>query len=93
MIKKILLILTFTFASTYAVEEQNIQRVMNTKTKQVIKILKNKSLSQKQKEKKSIKIMNPVFSYPTMAKISLGRRWKTLTNAEKKNLPKSLNVK
>ena len=84
MLKKILLILIFTITSNYGVEEQNIKNVMDTKTKQAIQILKNKSLSQKQKEKKIIRIMDPIFSYPTMAKISLGKTWKILSTSEKK---------
>jgi phospholipid transport system substrate-binding protein len=84
MFKKILLLFIFTIASSYGVDEANIKNVMDSKTKQVIQILKNKSLSQKQKERKSIKIMDPIFSYPTMAKISLGKKWKTLSKKEKK---------
>ncbi len=47
----------------------------------------------KQKEKKSIKIMDPIFSYPTMAKISLGRHWKTLSKKEKKTFTKAFEHK
>jgi phospholipid transport system substrate-binding protein len=84
MFKKILLLFIFTIASSYGIEEANIKKVMDSKTKQVIQILKNKSLSQKQKEYKSIRVMDPIFHYPTMAKISLGKRWKTLSKKEKK---------
>jgi len=93
MLKKILLILIFTVASSYGVEEQNIKNIMDTKTKQAIQILKNKSLSQKEKEKKIIKIMDPIFSYATMAKISLGKTWKTLSKSEKKAFSKTFEHK
>lgn len=93
MIKKILFLFIFTLASMYAVEEENMKQVMETKTKQVIKILKDKSLSQKQKERESIAIMDPIFSYSTMAKISLGKKWKSLTKEEKKSFIKAFEHK
>jgi len=93
MIKKILLLITIIMVSSYAIEEQNIKNVMDEKTKQSIKILKNTALTQKQKEKKIIKIMDPIFSYRTMAKISLGKKWKTLTNKEKKAFSKAFEHK
>ena len=55
MIKRLLLLFIFTFTSSYAVTEQNMKQVMDTKIKQVIKILKSKSLSQTQKDKKKYK--------------------------------------
>jgi phospholipid transport system substrate-binding protein len=93
MMQKILLLLIFTIVSTHAVEKENIKTVMDTKIKQVIQILKSKSLSQKQKEQKSIQIMDPIFSYPTMAKISLGKKWKTLTKKEKLAFTKAFEKK
>ena len=93
MIKRLLLLSIFTFSSSYAVTEQNIKQVMDTKIKQVIQTLQNKSLSQKQKEKISIKIMDPIFSYSTMAKISLGKKWKTLNKQEKKAFTKAFEHK
>lgn len=93
MIQKILFILIFTMVSGHAVEERSIKAVMDTKIKKVINILKTKSLSQKQKEKKSIKILDPIFSYSTMAKISLGKKWKTLTTKEKKTFTKAFERK
>jgi len=93
MIKKIVLLILITIVTSYGVEEQNIKSVMDTKTKQSIKILKSNSLTQKQKEKKIIKIMDPIFSYSTMAKISLGKRWKKLSKKEKKAFSKAFEHK
>ena len=93
MLKNILLILILTMTSSYAVQEKNIKSVMDAKIKQSIKIFKNKSLSQKQKNKKVIKIMDPIFSYATMAKISLGKRWKKLSSSEKKAFTKAFEHK
>ena len=93
MLKKTLLLLTVITVFSHGVEEQNIKSVMDAKTKESIKILKNSTLSQKQKEKKIIKIMDPIFSYSTMAKISLGKTWKTLTKKEKKAFTKAFEHK
>lgn len=93
MIKKILLILLFTTALSYGVEEQKIKQVIDNNIKKVIQILKDKSLSQTKKEKKSIKIMDPIFSYTTMAKISLGKKWKGLSKKEKKTFTKAFEHK
>ena len=53
MLKTILIILSFSITS-HAIVESQIQQVMDTKVQQVLNILKNKALTQKQKEKKSI---------------------------------------
>ncbi len=55
MLKKIIMLLLLSIVSLYAVEEQNIQKVMDTKVRQVLDVLKNKSLSQKQKDQKNIR--------------------------------------
>jgi phospholipid transport system substrate-binding protein len=57
---------------------------MDTKVRKVLLVLKDKTLSQKQKEQKSIAVMDSIFDYNTMATISLGKRWRTLTKKEKK---------
>lgn len=93
MIKKLLLAFIFTFTFSNAVTEKNMKQVMDTKTKKVIQILQNKSLSQNQKNKKSIKIMDSIFSYSTMAKISLGKKWKTLSKKEKTSFTKAFEHK
>ncbi len=72
MLKKILLILLLSIISSHAIEEQNIQKVMDSKVRKVLFVLKNKALSQKQKEQKSIRVIDDVFDYRTMAQISLG---------------------
>jgi len=79
--------------SSHAIVESQIQQVMDKKVHQVLNILKNSSLSQTQKEAKSIKVMDSVFDYATMAKISLGKKWKTLSVTEKKQFTKAFEKK
>ncbi len=92
MLKTILLIFIMS-ASSHAIVESQIQKVMDTKVHQVLNILKSHSLSQTQKESRSIKIMDSVFDYNTMAKISLGKKWKSLNTTEKKQFTKAFEKK
>ena len=75
--------MTIFIVSSYGIEEENIKSVMDSKTKKAVQTLKDKRLTQRQKETKIIKMMDPVFSYTTMAKISLGKQWKRLSKKEK----------
>ena len=93
MFKKILAILLLTVISAYAVEEANIKKVMDAKVKKVLHILKDPALSQKQKENKSITVMGNIIDYTTMAQISLGKRWKTLSSKEKKQFTRAFEKK
>jgi len=90
MLKKVIILLLLSAISLYAIEEHKIKPLMDAKVKKVLLVLKNKSLSQKQKEKKSIGVMDGIFDYHTMAKISMGKRWKTLTAMKKNSLQKLL---
>lgn len=92
MLKAIFTILIMSINS-HAIVESQIQKVMDTKVHQVLNILKNSTLSQVQKESRSIKIMDSVFDYNTMAKISLGKKWKSLNAAEKKQFTKAFEKK
>ena len=88
MLKKIIILLFLPIISLHAIEEQNIQKVMDSKVRQVLDILKNKSLSQQQKDQKNVRIIDDAFDYSIMAKISLGKRWKSLSTNERKQFTK-----
>jgi len=93
MLKKVIIFLFLSVISLYALEEQNIQKVMDSKVRQVLDILKNKTLSQKQKDQKNVRIIDDVFDYSIMSQISLGKRWKTLTKNEKTQFSKTFEQK
>ena len=93
MLNKIVLLLLLSVISSHAIEEQHIQKVMDSKVKKVLNVLKNKTLSHKQKEQKSITIMDSVFDYQTMAQISLGKKWKTLSSKEKNQFASAFEKK
>ena len=60
---------------------------------QVLNILKDKSLSQKQKDEKNVRIIDDIFDFDIMSQISLGRKWKTLSNNEKVRFSKAFEKK
>mgnify|MGYP000383272834 CR=1 FL=1 len=93
MLKKIILLLFISVISLYGLEEQNIQKVMDSKVRQVLNTLKDKTLSHHQKDKKNIRVIDDVFDYSTMAKISLGKKWKSLSNSEKSQFTKAFEGK
>lgn len=93
MFKKIIILLLVSIVSLYAVEEQKLQQTMDSKVREVLNILKDKTLSQQQKEKRNIRIIDDVFDYDTMAQISLGKRWKSLTKSEKVQFSKVFEKK
>lgn len=93
MFKKIVLLGLLFSLSLHAVDEANIQSFMDNKVNEVLAILKNKQLSERQKEQKNIAIIDTVFDYHTMAKISLSTKWKTLTNVEQKNFAAAFATK
>jgi len=93
MLKKIIILLFMGLISLHALEEQNIQKVMDTKVKLVLNNLKNESLSQSQKDQKNVRIIDEVFDYNTMAKISLGKKWNSLSSSEKAQFTKAFERK
>jgi len=66
---------------------------MDTKVRQVLDVLKDKTLSQTQKNTKNVRIIDEVFDYNIMSQISLGKKWKSLTKSEKTQFPKAFETK
>ena len=87
------MLLILSVVSLYAIEEQNIQKVTDTKVRQVLDILKDKTLSNTQKDTKNVRIVDDVFDYNIMSQISLGKRWKSLTKNEKTQFSKAFEKK
>ncbi|MHC4105660.1 MAG: MlaC/ttg2D family ABC transporter substrate-binding protein [Planctomycetota bacterium] len=60
------------------------REVLRSKWDAVISILRNKDIEQKVKEKKIDKIVTPIFEFPLMAKLSLGRKhWPKLDSQQR----------
>ena len=59
--------------------------LVRSKWRAVISVLRTKDIDQKEKEKKISKIVNPIFDYPVMAKLALGKKhWPKLTLSQQK---------
>lgn len=93
MLKKVIILLLLSVISLYAIEERKIQSVMDSKVRAVLHTLKDKTLSHHQKDQKNVRIIDDVFDYNTMAQISLGKRWKSLSKNEKAQFSKAFERK
>jgi phospholipid transport system substrate-binding protein len=63
--------------------------LIRSKWRAVISVLRNKKIDQKEKEKKISKIVSPIFDFPLMAKLTLGREhWPKLTPPQQKKFTK-----
>lgn len=78
-IKSILTLLICTTLS-FAINKENIQTEMTNKIDKVLIILKDSNLSKDQKANEIISLMNSAFDYTLMAKLSLGKTWKEISN-------------
>jgi phospholipid transport system substrate-binding protein len=93
MLKKLILVWLLSVVFLYAIEEQAIKQVMDTKVSKVLTILKDNTLSQHQKEQKCIAVIDDVFDYDIMAQISLGRKWGSFTKNERAQFSKRFEQK
>jgi phospholipid transport system substrate-binding protein len=60
-------------------------KLLRMKWDAVISILRNKDIDQKEKEKSINKVVDPIFDFPLMAKLALGKKhWPQLTPAQQK---------
>lgn len=58
-------------------------RLLRTKIKQILSVLENKTISAKEKTDKLQAIVDPIFNYRLMAKLTLGRKyWPRLSKSQ-----------
>jgi phospholipid transport system substrate-binding protein len=92
MLKKIftiLLIITATFSYANALKQNEIQEQMTEKINGVLLVLEKKNLTIPQKGDEIIKIIDEVFDYELMARISLGKEtWNSLSEQKQKEFTK-----
>lgn len=91
---KILLATTFLITSASAIKQDEIKSVMTKKIDESIFILRDKSIDSKAKVKKIINILDEVFDYELMAKISLGKTtWYSISDEQKIEFIKAFEQK
>lgn len=85
--KKIILVLLslFIFTQSLIANEQTILKdhFLN-KINEVILIVKDKTLEKTLRNSKIVESLTPMFDFTLMAKLSLGKKWKTLKSSERK---------
>lgn len=70
-------------------EPKDPNELLSDKWSAVISVLRNKKLEQQAKEKQIGKIVEPLFDFPLMAKLSLGRKhWPKLNNTQREKFTK-----
>ena len=68
----------------------NAPDMLKTRLDAVIEVLASSELSLEEKDKRILKTVTPMFDFPLMAKLTLGRtRWNALTKAEQDQFTKS----
>ena len=91
---KILLLVGFIITSANALKQDEIQVIMTKKIDNVLTILEQKSLPINKKGEEIVKIIDEVFDYELMARISLGKEtWDTLNEQKQKEFTKIFETK
>ena len=80
----ILISLTIFTQNLMANEQENLKEHFLKKIDEVIVIVKNKENNKSMRNSKIVATLTPMFDFELMAKLSLGKTWKTLTVIEKK---------
>ncbi len=83
MLKKILFVLSIFLLTQnmFADEKEDVKNHLLGKIDEVISVVQNKSLNKDQRNEQIVKIVTPAFDFELMAKLSLGRVWRTLDGA------------
>jgi len=93
MFKKFLgLYFIFTVTFVFAIGEGSIKSVMTQKINSITTLLQNGG-SMSSKEAQLYPIIDSIFDYRTMSKISLGRKWKTLSSSQKQQFATKFEYK
>ena len=97
MLKKvftILLVIAATFSYANALKQNEIQEQMTKKIDNVLLILEKKNLTIPQKGEEIVKIIDEVFDYELMARISLGKEtWNSISSEKQKKFTKVFESK
>ena len=81
-ILKIIAAILLLATSLFALSKEQIKPEIEAKTTKVIEILKNTNLDNNAKTKEIFALLDPLFDYKQMAKISLGKRYNSLSADE-----------
>jgi len=90
MVKKVfknivLMLSMFVFTQNILANEQiELKEHFLKKIDNIIEVVQSDSLSKSQRNDEIINILEPTFDFELMAKLSLGKKWKTISSEDKK---------
>ena len=82
MFKKIILIISLV-SMLFSNELDQIKKEFLETTDKMVKIVKDKTIQKDIRNDKIVKVISPIFDFELMAKISLGKIWKTMNKDQK----------
>lgn len=85
----LLLVLNFTYANF---KKDNIDAQMGNTIDKVLMILKDSNMP-KEKSEEIINLMDPIFDYELMSRLSLGKEWNLLSKEKKEDFVKTFTEK
>jgi len=84
MLKKFILIYSILAVTLlFAISEPQIKSVMSQKVQEITTLLQDKSLEKESKQNSVYAIIDSIFDYKIMSKVSLGKEWKNFTEKQK----------
>ena len=76
----LVLFVTSLVADDKSYVKDNFSKIIND----VLVVVKNKKLSADERNRKIVEIVTPIFDFALMGKLSLGKKWKTLSRSDRK---------
>jgi len=86
----LLLVLNFSYANF---KKDNIDAQMGNAIDKVLMILKDSNMSKEKKSEEIINLMNPIFDYELMSRLSLGKQWNLISQDKKEDFVKAFTEK
>lgn len=89
MIKNLVLVFMLLLGTNvFADEKEDVKKQLLSKIDAVIDVVQDKSLSKDQRNSKIVDVVTPTFDFKLMAKLSLGKKWKSLKKADREKFVK-----
>lgn len=86
----LLLVLNFSYANF---KKDNIDAQMGNAIDKVLMILKDSNMPKEKKSEEIINLMNPIFDYELMSRLSLGKQWNLISQDKKEDFVKAFTEK
>jgi phospholipid transport system substrate-binding protein len=66
----------------FADDKSEVRGLLTTKINEVVNIVNNKTLDKETRNSNIVKLLDPIFDFELMAKLSLGKKWFTLSEKD-----------